>query len=414
MGDSLFFTGFLGRRLHLGVTGSVAAYRMADLARELMRHNVAVSATLTGAACRFVTPLTFRALGVDPVGSGMFDADPDHDADKPPFEHLAPGRSAHALLIAPATANILAKLAHGLADDLLSCQALAFGGPVLVAPAMNPAMWAAKATQANVATLKERGVEFIGPVAGPVACGDTGEGRLAPVEHILACALRALAPKDMAGLRVLVTLGPTREGFDAVRFWSNPSSGRMGACLAAAAWLRGAEVTAVCGPGAPELPPGVARVDVTTAREMFQAATELWPGMDVGALVAAVADFRPVPFGPGKMNKADVDEGGLSVRFEANPDILRTLGETKRPEQKLLGFAAQAGDDAELESRARAKLAAKHLDLMAANRIDRPGTGFGSADNEMLVLDAKGLTEHWPVLPKPEVAWRLWDHLLKF
>ncbi|MGE4553061.1 MAG: bifunctional phosphopantothenoylcysteine decarboxylase/phosphopantothenate--cysteine ligase CoaBC [Desulfovibrionaceae bacterium] len=408
MGHSLFFDGFLGRRLHLGVTGSVAAYRMADLARELMRHNVAVSATLTEAACRFVAPLTFRALGVDPVGSGMFDPDPDVG----PFAHLAPGRTAHALLVAPASADMLAKMAHGLADDLLSCQALAFSGPILAAPAMNPAMWAAAATRANVAVLRERGVEFIGPDTGGVACGDTGAGRLAPMDHILACALRALAPKDMAGLRVLVTLGPTREGFDAVRFWSNPSSGRMGACLAAAAWLRGADVTAVCGPGAPGLPPGVDRVDVTSARQMFEAVTGLWPGMNAAALVAAVADFRPVPWGAGKMPKTEVGEAGLTVRFEANPDILRALGQAKGPGQKLLGFAAQAGDD-DLEARAREKLAAKRLDLMAANRIDRPGTGFGSPDNEMLVLDAQGLSERWPVLPKPEVAWRLWDHLLK-
>lgn len=408
MGDSLFFSGFLGRRLHLGVTGSVAAYRMADLVRELLRHNVGVSVTLTEAACRFVTPLTFRALGADPVGTALFA--PESEGE--PFDHLAPGRSAHALLIAPATADILAKVAHGLAGDLLACQALAFSGPVLVAPAMNPVMWAAAATRANVALLRERGVEFIGPDTGCVACGDIGEGRLAPTGAIVACALRALAPKDMVGLRVLVTMGPTRERFDAVRFWSNPSSGRMGACLAAAAWLRGAKVTAVCGPGSPELPPGVERVDVTSAREMFEATTSRWPGVDVAALVAAVADFRPVPWGAGKMPKTEVSETGMTVRFEANPDILRSLGEAKRPDQKLLGFAAQSGED-ELEPRARAKMVAKRLDLMAANRIDRPGTGFASLDNEMLVLDSQGLNERWPVLPKPEVAWRLWDHLLK-
>lgn len=402
----LRFPCFLGRRVHLGVTGSVAAFKSVELLRQLVDAQVSVGVTLTASAREFVGPESYRALGADPVHTAMFDPAAD------PFAHLAPGRTAEALCIAPATANILAKLAHGLADDMLSAQALAFRGPLILAPAMNPNMWAAPATQANWRTLLDRGAVGVGPVAGPVACGDTGEGRFAPVEHVLAEVLRALSPKDLTGRRVLVTLGPTREPWDAVRFLSNASSGLMGACLAMAAWLRGAEVHVVAGPCGVEFPPGVRVTPVTTAVEMFDAASSLWAKSDIACCTAAVCDFRPVPpEGVGldrKLKKRDLPGGAPSIRLESNPDILRHLGSQKRADQLLIGFAAETEN---LLGQARLKLAEKNLDLIVANALGVPGAGFESPTNTVSVLDCKGRVEQWPELPKTEVAWRVWDLL---
>lgn len=402
MDTGLLFNGYLGKRAHLGVCGSVAAYKAIELARGLQECNVAVSATLTRAATRFVAPLTFTALGVDPVWGDMFQDDAD------PYAHLAPGRTCHVLAVVPASANILAKMAHGLADDMLSCQLLAHFGPVLVAPAMNPAMWEAPATRDNVDRLRERGVELVFPDSGKVACGDTGNGRLAPVGAILGHVCRLLSPQDMAGLRVLLTLGPTREKFDPVRFWSNPSTGRMGASLATAAWLRGAEVTVVAGPCSQDLPSGVRRIDVSSAREMDAACRDLWPSMDVACCTAAVADFRPVAFGDAKMKKDAVGPDGLVVHFEQNPDILAGLGAAKRPDQRLIGFAAESHD---LDANARGKLERKNLDMIVANPVNVPGAGFAAGTNQVHVYDCRGGRESWPLLAKTEVAWRIWDHL---
>ncbi len=399
------FAGFLGKRVHLGVTGSIAAYKALDLQRSLLEAGCLVSATLTDAAAEFVRPLSFEALGASPIYGSMFDGSPSGSA----FGHLEPGQAAHVMVIAPATAATIARLAFGLADDMLACQALAFTGPKIVAPAMNPHMWEAPATQRNWEMLGELGYIRVQPASGHVACGDTGSGRLAPVEEILAAVLRALAPQDLAGKKVMVTLGPTREPWDAVRFWSNPSSGLMGACLAMAAYLRGADVTVVAGPTALTFPEAVHVVPVTTAQQMFDAATGLWPSMDMACCTAAVADFRPVPFGDTKFKKASGAGQGITVEFTPNPDILRTLGQAKREGQRLIGFAAETGD---LKAEAERKLQSKRLDIIAANDISKAGSGFASATNEMFVLDAAGRRETWPQLDKTEVAWRLWDHLL--
>ena len=404
----LKFPCFLGKHVHLGVTGSVAAYKSLELLRLLRSCQVSASATLTDSAQRFVGAESFRALGAAPVTTTMFG--PGAGAD--PFVHLTPGQTAAALVIAPATASMLAKLAHGLADDLLSTQALAFSGPLLLAPAMNPAMWNAPATQANWQTLLRRGAIGIGPVCGDVACGDTGLGKLSPVEHILAHVLRALSPHDLEGKTVLVTLGPTREAWDAVRFLSNPSSGLMGACLALSAWMRGARVRVVSGPTNLEFPPGIEVTGVTTARQMLDACQDFWPDTDIGCCTAAVCDFRPIlpeSFEPSrKVKKRDLDTGDLLMRLTQNPDILRTLGEQKRPEQLLIGFAAETDD---LVAQARLKLAEKNLDIIVANRVGVPGSGFDSATNAVTVLDRTGRMEQWPELPKTEVAWRVWDLL---
>lgn len=236
MDAHLRFHGFTGKRLHLGVCGSVAAFRAAELVHKWQDAGAGVSATLTRAARQFITPLTFEALGASPVYGDMF-------GGQTPFEHLEPGQTAHALVLAPASADMLARLAAGRAEDMLSCQALAFDGPIVAAPAMNPRMWQNPATQANVALLRERGVTFVGPESGVVACKDEGPGRFADLRAVYLAGLKALTPQDMEGVTVLVTLGPTREDWDDVRFWTNASTGTMGAALAVAAWLRGARCT---------------------------------------------------------------------------------------------------------------------------------------------------------------------------
>lgn len=403
MDAHLAFSGYLGTRLHLGVTGSIAACKALELLRLLAGSGASVGATLTSAAQQFVTPLAFRALGADPVHASMF------GESAPTFGHLEPGQNAKALVIAPATATILAKLAHGLADDMLSCQALAFPGPVIAAPAMNPRLWNAAATRENVDILRRRGVRLVGPEAGSMACGESGEGRLADLREIALEALRAVTSQDMFGRRVLLSLGPTQESWDCVRVWTNRSTGTMGAALAVAAWLRGAEVTAVCGPVSLWLPPGIRRVDVTTAQEMFEACVAAWPDHDLACMTAAVCDYRPSPVGPGKFKKTPGAAHGPSLTLLPNPDILAHLGLHRQAGQRLIGFAAESSD---LEANARDKLARKHLDLIVANPAAEPGCGFGAVDNKVLVLDALGRTEQWPLLPKPEVAWRIWDWML--
>ena len=324
----------MGKRVHLGVSGSVATFKTLTLLREILRTNMSVGATLTKGAQQFITGLSFEALGAAPVYSGMFPPEPDL------YGHLEPAQNADVLVVAPATANIIAKMANGLADDMLSCQALAFSGPIIVAPAMNYRMWQAPATQENWQRLKERGVVCIEPCAGLMACGEEGDGRFPALTEIFCEILRAVSPQDMAGKKVLVTLGPTSEPFDAVRRWTNPSTGTMGAAMAVAAWLRGADVTAVCGPVSLDLPTEMTRVDVQTAREMQEACNDLWPTTDYGCCTAAVADFRPVPLGEGtetKMKKDAVDST-FTVFFEQNPDILAGLGVVKKDGQRLIGL----------------------------------------------------------------------------
>lgn len=397
------FAGYMDKVVHLGVTGSIAAFKALTLLRDLLETDCRVSATLTDSCARFVQPLSFEALGASPVYTEMFPSEQQGDTA---FDHLEPGQIADAMVIAPASANTLAKLAHGMADDMLSSQALAFPGPKIVAPAMNPNMWNAPATQRNWALLDELGYTRIEPECGDVACGDSGSGRMAPLEEIFAATLHAISPHDLEGKSVLVTLGPTREQWDAVRFWSNPSSGTMGACLAMAAYLRGADVTVVAGPTQVTFPRGINVVSVQSAQQMYTACMDLWPETDIGCATAAVADYRPKRFGDNKFKKGD---DSLTIEFERNPDILKSMGDTKRSEQKLIGFAAETEN---LQDAAAGKLERKNLDLIAANNIAKEGSGFGVATNQLFVLDATGRKETWPQLPKTEVAWRLWDHLL--
>ncbi len=399
--QELFFSGFLGKRVHLGVTGSIAAYKALDLLRALIRCNIQVSVTLTESATKFVSPLSFEALGADCVYSTMFES-------KDVFAHLAPGQNCDCLAIVPATANILAKLAHGIADDLLSCQALAFSGSLIAAPAMNPKMWNAPATQENLKILSQRSLKLISPDFGDMACGESGKGRLADISLVTAQILREISPQDLTGKKILLTLGPTREAFDPARFWSNPSTGKMGVCLALAAWMRGAEVTAVCGPIDFELPSEIRRIDVQTARQMNEAVLEHWPDMDIACAAAAVADFAPVPYSAKGKYKKQGQAEELSFDFRKNPDILLNMSKAKGAEQLLIGFAAETEN---FEEQAKAKLQAKNLDMILCNPIAQEDCGFASSRNQVFYVDRQGRSEAWPQLAKSEVAWRIWDQL---
>ena len=273
---------------------------------------------------------------------------------------------------------------------------------------MNPAMWSHPATQANIATLRERGCAVVEPGCGRTACGEEGQGRLADLREIYLAGLRALAPQDMEGIRVMVTLGPTREHWDGLRFWTNPSTGTMGAAVAVAAWLRGARVEAVCGPRTPWLPAGIARHNVGSARHMLEAAASVWPQCDAGVFTAAVADFSPVSPAQGgdkKFKKSDAPDG-FDVHFAPNPDILKTLAADRRPEQKVVGFAAESQN---LEDSVRGKLVSKKADMVVGNLLQ---DGFGTPDNTVFVADASGREERWAHLSKTDVAWRLLSWLL--
>jgi phosphopantothenoylcysteine decarboxylase / phosphopantothenate---cysteine ligase len=395
-------SGYLSRQILLGVTGSVAAFKALSLARRLLATGAEVGVTLTQAALQFVTPLSFEALGASPVRSAMF------SPDSARFAHLQPAQTAHCLAVVPATADFLARLANGLADELLACQALAFEGPIVVAPAMNPRLWRALATQDNWQRLLGRGVIGVVPDFGEMACGETGQGRLASEAALVAAILRAVTPQDLAGKRVLVSLGPTREYFDAARFWSNPSTGRMGACLAMAAWLRGATVNVVAGPVSWWFPQDVHVTSVTSAREMFEACLTQWPHIDIGIMAAAVADFTPEPYaGGGKFKKESVD-GCPNLIFHRTRDILAAMGSIKHPGQCLVGFCAETDH---LEQNAQAKRVRKNCDYMIANPIGHENAGFAAVTNEALALAADGRREFWSALPKTEMAWKVWDFL---
>lgn len=399
MDTYLQFGAFAGKKLHLGVTGSIAAYKALDLLRAWQDVGIKVSVTLTEAAKHFVAPLSFEALGASPVYREMFA--PGRDA----LAHLEPGGEAGVMVIAPASAATMSRLAHGGADEMLCAQALAFAGPIVLAPAMNPRMWANAATQNNWRTLLGRGYTGVAPCSGRTACLEVGEGRLADLREIYLAALRCLAGQDLAGRNVLITLGPTREFWDGVRFLSNPSTGIMGAALAVAAWLRGAKVTAICGPGVPWLPQDIERVDVVSAREMLVAGEEYFSAADYACFCAAVADFRPAVSSGAKLKKTELGDAP-ELPLMANPDVLATLAARKSAEQRIIAFAAESGD---LERNACAKLERKKADMLVGNLVNQPDSGFGDGNNTVQIWDCKGGHEQLPPLPKAEVAWRVWD-----
>ena len=384
------------RRLLLGVTGGIAAYKTAELARLLMRNNVEVRVAMTEAATRFITPVTMQALSGQDVWTDLWDARvPDN------MGHIELSRDREIVVVAPASADFMAKVANGLADDLLSTICLARRCPLLLAPAMNVEMWQNPATQRNVAALYEDDVLFAGPAVGDQACGESGFGRMMEPADIVEELEAFFQPKQLAGKRVVVTAGPTEEPVDPVRMLTNASSGKMGYAVARAAREAGGEVTLVSGPVALAAPPGVQRVNVRTAQEMFEAVKKATKGADVFISVAAVADYRVKNRSEQKIKKANGKD--LSLELEENPDILAWVAsQPKAP--FCVGFAAESE---KLSQNAREKRAKKKVPLLAANIA---GDALGADDNAIVLFDDKG--EHdLGRGPKIELARKLLDHV---
>ena len=393
------------RRILVAVTGGIAAYKSPELGRALRRSGHAVRCAMTREATGFVSPAVLHTLTGHTVRTDLFD--PSQEGE---IHHIALADWAELVIVAPATANTLAKLAHGLADDMVSAVVLATRAPLLVAPAMNVNMWQHPATQQNLATLRERGVRVVGPEAGELACGWEGEGRMSEPEAIAAAAELALGSRGLAGELVLVTAGGTREAVDAVRFVGNRSSGKMGFAVAREAARRGAEVLLIAGPSVLATPAGVRRIDVESALEMREAVLAQLPDATIVVKAAAVADFRPTRPSQRKLKKEELAEGAtLTLELERTPDILAEICRQKG-RRVVVGFAAESHDVVE---NARRKLARKGCDLLVANDISRDASGFDADDNTVVFVWPGGEIEELPTLPKSEVASQLLDRVEK-
>ncbi len=386
-------------KIILGVTGCIGAYKSAVVLRLLQKEGFEVLPVMTRAAQQFITPLTLEKLSGHQVVSDLFS---DHTVQ---IEHIALARQSDMLVVAPATANILAKFAQGIADDFLSTLYLSTTTPVIIAPAMNVEMWHHPATQENLETLKQRGTVIVEPGSGYLACGEEGEGRLAEPERILEALLNTFTrKKSLLKKRVLITAGPTIEALDPVRFISNRSSGKMGYALAREAHLRGAQVVLISGPTHLEPPKGVKLVGVRSASEMAKAVFHHFPDSDVVVMAAAVSDFTPASVSSEKLKKEDVEP---VIQLERTVDILKELGQRKES-QFLVGFSAESGPVREM---ARKKLKEKGLDLIVGNNISRDDQGFQSEFNQVILIDCEGKEEELPRLPKTEIAGILWDRI---
>ncbi len=387
-----------GRFIVLGVTGSIAAYKSVELARRLTQAGATVQVVMSRSAAEFVRPLTFQALTYRPVEMEMFQIQDERAAG-----HVAMGRLADVVVIAPATAHIIARLASGFSDDLIATTVLATDAPIVLAPAMETHMWQNAATQANVAILRARGARIVEPESGPLASGDVGPGRLASLERIEAAVAEALVGSQaLAGRRVVVTAGPTLEPIDPVRFVSNRSSGKMGYAIAAAAADAGAEVFLVSGPTALRVPAGTQLVPIETAEQLRDAVLGLLPNADAVVMAAAVADYRPIETMERKIKKRDAGKE-LSLRMIENPDILKAIVAARRPGAIVIGFKAETGD---ATAEAGRMLREKKLDLVVANDVSEPGSTFGSDTDRVTFVSADGV-EALPLLAKTEVARRL-------
>jgi phosphopantothenoylcysteine decarboxylase / phosphopantothenate---cysteine ligase len=381
-----------GKVIVLGVTGGIAVYKAVELLRLLSKAGASVHVVMTKAATEFVTPLTFQTLSGNPVHLELFNLISEQQ-----IGHISLAERADLFLIAPATANFIGKIASGIADDLLTTTVMATTAPVLIAPAMNVNMYHNPIYQENEARLKRLGYLFVPPATGMLACGYEGEGKLPAPEVILEEALAALTPKLLAGARVLVTAGPTREEIDPVRYISNHSSGKMGYALARQARLRGARVTLVTGPTALDAPLGVEVIEVESAHEMRAAVLQQIEQSDVVIKAAAVADYRPKLRAGAKMKKTAAE---LAIELEKNPDILAELGACKEG-RVLVGFAAETDD---LVANAAAKLTRKNLDLVVANDVSQEGAGFNVDTNIVKLLYRDGRIEEFPKMGKDELA----------
>ncbi len=404
-----------GKKIVVVVSGGIAAYKAADLVSRLGKAGAAVRVVLTEAARRFVQPLTFEALCGHPIYQDIFDTPSAWE-----MEHISWARWADGVVVAPATANLIAKMAHGLADDPASTLALAYPGPMWIAPAMNTTMYEHPATRANLCSLAERGVRVIEPGDGPLACGEVGAGRMAEPEAILQTVAEGLAPginepeagtdevnpsAPLDGKCVLVTAGPTREALDPIRFISNRSTGRMGTDLAAEARVLGARVVLVHGPLSVPVPEEVESVPVGGTREMLEAVQKVWPRVDIAIFTAAVANYESTEPADRKIKGGQT----LTLRLRRTPDIARWGGENRRPGQLLVGFAAESEN---LLAAARGKLEEKHLDAICANPIGRPGVGFEALRNQVTLIWRDGEQVELPVQDKRALAATIWGRLL--
>jgi phosphopantothenoylcysteine decarboxylase/phosphopantothenate--cysteine ligase len=390
-----------GRRVLVGVTGGVAAYKAVYLTRLLTSAGADVTVVMTGSATRFVGPATFSALTGNPVHTSLWER-------REGVLHVSLAHETDVIVVAPATANVIAKLAVGLADDLLTSTILEYTGPLVIAPAMHAGMWEHPATQGNIVTLASRGAHIVAPDEGALAHGDEGMGRLAEPDDIIAGIEAAIgdAQLDLAGRIVVVSAGPTHEPIDPVRFIGNHSSGTMGMAVATEAVSRGADVRLILGPATVPPPPGVEVTRVITAEQMRQAVMREAPGADAIVMVAAVADFRPKVAAEGKLKK---DSGMPELILEPTPDILSELGASRIDGQVLVGFAAETHD---VEAAGRAKLKGKHLDLLVANQVGQEGTGFGAQVNHAAILSADGRDTPMKDWTKTALATELCDRIV--
>ncbi|MBR0228594.1 MAG: bifunctional phosphopantothenoylcysteine decarboxylase/phosphopantothenate--cysteine ligase CoaBC [Clostridia bacterium] len=392
-----------GKNVVLGVTGGIAAYTACELTSRLRMAGAQVYVVMTKNACQFVAPLTFETLSNHPVVTDTFARPSTWEV-----EHIALAKRADVFVIAPATANILAKMAHGIADDMLSTTVLATRAPVLVAPAMNTGMWENVATRENVKTLSAWGVRFIGPEGGFLACGDTGAGRMSEPKQIFDAIVETLLPRqDMQGLKVVVTAGPTVEKIDPVRYISNRSSGKMGYAIAEAAAKRGADVTLVTGPTRLEIPWGAKAVSIQSTQDLLEAMITHCPQADIVIQAAAPADFTPAVVADQKIKKQG--DGDLVLTLRQTPDVAAHVGKMKRSGQTLVGFAAETND---VLQNAEGKLTKKNLDMIVANDVTAPGAGFDVDTNIVTFVTRNGM-ETLPCLPKKQVADELLDRIMK-
>ena len=391
-----------GKTVILGVTGSIAAYKAADLASRLVKQHAEVQVIMTGNAAYFIHPITFETLTGRKCLTDTFDRNFEFEV-----EHISLAKKADLMVVAPATANVIAKFACGIADDMLTTTFLACTCPVLIAPAMNTRMYENAATQDNIRTLKSRGIQFIEPAFGHLACGDEGKGKLEDPAVIADRILRAIAfEKDLAGKKILVTAGPTREAIDPVRYITNHSSGKMGYAIARMAAFRGADVTLVSGQVSLKGPAGVKLIRIESAGDLFRAVTQVAAEQDYIIKAAAVADYRPVNISDEKIKKTDDD---MTIPLERTEDTLQYLGDHKRAGQLLCGFAMETSD---MEEKARKKLARKNLDLIVANNVKVAGAGFGTDTNVVTMITADQ-TKRLELMSKEQVGMRILDELLE-
>lgn len=387
-----------GKEILVGLGGGIAAYKTLELIRTLRQEGAAVTVVPTQAALHFVTRLTLQSLAEGAVFDDLFSAQREME-----MGHITLARRSELVIVAPATADLMARMAGGHGDDLLTTLLLARRGPVLLAPAMNAAMWEHPATRRNVALLRGDGIHLVGPESGALACGENGPGRMSEPGAILAAARGVLSSRTLAGRRLLITAGPTQEPIDPVRFISNRSTGRMGVAVAMAMVHAGAEVTLVHGPMSQPLPPGARSVAVVTAQEMFDTVMTLWPEMDGAILTAAVGDYRLLQPRAEKIKKQG-ETDSLTLELTTTPDILATISRLRRPEQMVVGFAAETG---EAMAKARGKIVRKGCHLLVVNDVSEPGSGFAGETNRVTLLWADGREEAWPLLPKEAVGERL-------